>query len=250
MKDTYLLADIGNTTIDLALYDGVKIEKVKIPNQDQKKIEEQLSLWGEENIQNCVVSSVNQEGSENLIITLNQIGLPFEIITPKRMTDFANRNGYTITNTSYLGTDLFCDIIADDAAPQIIIDLGTVGKILYLDRDKIFHGCSIFPGIRRIPGMLEQSADMLDNYDLEKNPPLVSLKTEECISSGAINGIACLVSSMVQQIQKKYDAFDSKIFLTGGDSAFVQSLLEEYGLKDVIYDPDLSIRGLLRLLNL
>jgi type III pantothenate kinase len=250
MKETYLIADIGNTTIDLALYDGLGIEKVKITNQNQKQIEEQLTKWKGNNIQSCLISSVNKEGSENLILSLNQQEIPFEIITPKMMDDFANQYGYTITNTSYLGTDLFCDIIAKEEVPQIIIDLGTVGKILYLDRDKIFHGCAIFPDIRRIPQMLEQSTDLLENYGLSKNPPLVSLKTEECISSGAINGVACLVVSMVKQIKKKYDAFDSQIILTGGDSHYVSALLEDFGLEDVIYDPDLSIKGMIRLLNL
>ncbi len=250
MKETYLIADIGNTTIDLALYDGLGIEKVKISHQNQNQIKEQLIKWKEDNIQSCLISSVNQDGYKNLILCLNEQEIPFEDITPEKMAEFASDHGYTVTNTSYLGADLFCDIIASEEVPQIIIDLGTVGKILYLDRDKIFHGCSIFPGIKRIPEMMSLSTDLLDEYGLSKNPPLVSLKTEECVSSGAINGIACLIISMVKQIKKKYDAFDSQVILTGGDSHFVKDLLTEFGLEDVIYDPDLSMKGLIRLLNL
>ena len=249
MKNIYLLADIGNTCIDLASYDGKEITKTKFFNAEKDKVISYLQQFSEDEIVSCLISSVNKQGLNTLISCLEERRTPYRVLDSKMMTDFCLKHNYTITNTDYLGGDLFLDVIAPNTQPLIVIDLGTVGKILFLDKDRIFHGCSIFPNYLKFPEILNLSTDLLKDEQLISNPPLVSLKTKECISSGAINGISSLISGLVHEIKKTYDAADCKIILTGGNSKYIKDILPKYHLADFTYDEDLAIYGLIRLLE-
>lgn len=249
MKNIYLLADIGNTCIDIACYDGKEIIKTKFLNSEKDKVASYLKQFNEDELVSCLISSVNKQGLNTLISCLEERGTPYQVLDSKMMKDFCLKHNYTITNTDYLGGDLFLDVIAPNAYPLIVIDLGTVGKILFLDKDRIFYGCSIFPNYLKFPEILNLSTDLLKDEQLISKPPLVSLKTEECISSGAINGISSLISGLVSEIKKTYDANDCKIILTGGNAKYIKDFLPKFNLTDFTYDEDLAIYGLIRLLE-
>ncbi len=249
MKEKILLADIGNTSIDFAFYENEMlsgIKKIKIHEKDS--ILEFLSA-NLHDTKRCLISSVNQNGLSLLHEKIEKMEIPYEIIDSCFMDEYAKKYGYTIKNTAYLGSDLFLDIIARKEAPQIIVDLGTVGKILYLDEKKVFHGASIFPDIQMFMKMMNQGTDLLKETDLKENPPLVSLKTDECMSSGTIYGMASLVSGMTNRILEEYHLKNATIFLTGGYAVFIKDILKEFHMPDFQYVEDLCLEGMIRLIK-
>jgi type III pantothenate kinase len=249
MKNTYLLADIGNTSYDLAKYDGSIISTKKIFLSKKEELERYISSIKDE-IGFAMISSVNHNGLLDLVECLKKQEIPYEKISPYVMDDFCAEHGYKVDNTSYLGTDLFCDIIAVDDLPAIIIDLGTVGKILFIDENKVFHGASIFPDIEQFAKMMDMSTDLLEESALRENPPLVSLKTGECISSGAINGMSALVDGMVNRIMKEYpQSKPYHIYLTGGCSPMIEKTLKEHHLSSFIKAPNLCLYGIAKILE-
>lgn len=246
-----LFADIGNSTIDVLLTDFDSFVFKKIPIS-KKSVD--LSAFKKDmaNIKNAYVSSVNSDGLTTLknMLAAESPKADIKVIGKDDMVVFSEKNHYTVTNTDYLGTDLFCDIISKkNTAGEIIIDLGTASKILFIDQDSHFHGCQIFPGIATFPETLNSKAELLNDSTIIASPPLVSLKTEECISSGVINGTSSLIASMIEAIIKEYDCPECDIYITGGNADLITSTLPKFSSRKVKHDPYHVIKGLIRLVE-
>lgn len=247
MKKTYLLVDVGNTAIDLAVYNDEFKEIKKIYNHDIETLKKFISS-NCKTIDEVIISSVNKNGLNNLLQSL-PLNSKITIINPSIMKNYALKEGFSIPNTEYLGGDLFLDIIANDCGNQIIIDLGTVGKILFVDKDKIFHGCSIIPNHTSFSNTISSNTDQLNKIELIKNPPIISLKTEECISSGSLFGLIGMISYIVKRIEKDFNSFNPTITLTGGYSYEIKDILKDNLDFNFDYDPLFTLKGLVNLIK-
>lgn len=246
MNKQILLVDIGNTTFDFDLLNGDNhfYEKIKI-TEKEKLITYIKSI--KNNLSDVFISSVNKSGKETLTTILSTEKIKYTLITPSIMKEYALANKYNISNTDYLGCDLFCDVIAPNCDNCIIIDLGTVGKILLLDKNKDFKGASIFPDIEQFPKMMDASTDLLKNLSLNENPPTVSLKTDECISSGSILGMCALISGLIHRIENEYSLKNEPIYLTGGCSNYIEKFLPQFQINNLILDKHLCLKGIQRI---
>ena len=233
-----LFADIGNSSIDLLFHssDGETVFKA-----DWRKKKFPLRLF--DSVSQAYASSVNAEALALLKQALNQI--PLTLLSREEMKDYALKNGFFVDNIDILGSDLFCDFIArQKERGQIIIDLGTASKIMYISPERKLYGGMIFPSPLSFPKTLHADTDLLKNIDLKIAVPILSLNTDECISSGVTHGTAALISGTVKMIQKEYHDSTCDIFLTGGNRNLVAPLLEKYGLQNVILAENLVLEGL------
>lgn len=247
-NNTVLYADIGNSTIDFLLVNGngFSVEKVRTRSKDD--IFDYIGKM--EDIHEAYISSVNSSGLQSLKEALAHKFPHCRIffIDQKAMKEYASSHGIKVDNIDILGSDLFCDIVSEDnETGMIVVDLGTASKILYLDKNSCFKGCQIFPGLSSFSEILHAKTDLLKDSPIIINPPLVSLKTEECISSGVINGVSSLISGMVQAIKKEYDNKDAKVILTGGNSYLIKDTLKTWMKDDFIYDVYHTLKGLVRI---
>lgn len=222
-----LYADIGNTAIDIAFEERgeiLSLEKHAIGSDLKNALLPRLNQ-----IENAYISYVNRHGLDNLLNFLKKIN--YRVLSREKMIEYASKNGYTIDNMDILGSDLFCDIIAEeDPNSQIIVDLGTASKILYTSKEKIFYGSMIFPSPCNFPKALSATTDLLSDYPIQIRSPIISLNTEECISSGATNGIALLIKGAIDQIKEEYKDENPTIYLTGGNRVLVTDALIRYGV--------------------
>lgn len=242
MTYNHLLLDIGNTAIDILLSrDGFSLHG-KIPVTRMELLNDFIQKQFEEYPFDVLISSVNLKAGQRLKDQLLVHQIPFRFIDSEIMKDFSEKNHYDIPNVSFLGSDLFCDIIGvRNKTGLIVLDLGTATKVIYLDSQNQFHGSSIFPGIRLFPKALSLDTSLLEDYPLIKNPPIVSLQTEECLSSGAILGTAYAIKGMVEELLKKENGCD--IYLTGGNAFYVKDKLSIpfYEMKE---EPLLVLKGI------
>ena len=245
MKNNFLFADIGNTNIDFLFQKGEEYLPQKILSTKKEELIHYLDSL--DFVKECYISSVDRVACECLISCLKEKEIPYQVIDSNVIKEFAANNGYVIENADILGADLFCDALCRDTDKGlIVVDLGTANKILYLDSKKRLNGGCIFPGITFFPETLHMSTDLLGLYSLERAPKLVSLDTSECISSGAINGIAALIAGMVHQIKKEYECPDALVVLTGGNGYLIKDVLPRFGLEDFETDINAVHEGLAR----
>lgn len=247
-NNTVLYADIGNSTIDFLLVNGNSFSVEKVRTRSKDDIFDYIGKM--EDIHEAYISSVNSSGLQSLKEALAHKFPHCRIffIDQKAMKEYASSHGIKVDNIDILGSDLFCDIVSEDnETGMIVIDLGTASKILYLDKNFCFKGCQIFPGLSSFSEILHAKTDLLKDSPIIINPPLVSLKTEECISSGVINGVSSLISGMVQAIKKENDNKDAKVILTGGNSYLIKDTLKTWMKDDFIYDVYHTLKGLVRI---
>lgn len=248
MKNKHLLCDIGNTSFDFCFLDGKDSIYKKFRSDEEDKISLFIKEIHSEDLF-CLISSVNHKNLSFLLKILEENKIKNLVLSPALMKEYAIKHGYIISNTEYLGGDLYCDVIATKSSPSIIIDLGTVGKILFLDKNNLFRGAAIFPDIQQFPAIMDTSTDLLKGYGLKMRPPLVSLKTEECISSGAINGMCGLISGYISQLKKEYRLNEANIILTGGASFYIAETLKQYVKEEFKCIPYLCLDGLKKILD-
>lgn len=242
MNQQNIFLDIGNTAVDMKTEGNGEPTFEKYPLEQLERLKESILGKKKTGSLTCYISSVNLSATEELRSFLEKEDIPHHFIDSRIMEDYATKNHYRIDNLSYLGSDLFCDIIAkENRSGLIVIDLGTATKVLYLTKDNRFLGSSILPGIRLFPKALFHDTSLLDDYPLIPNPPLVSLKTDECISSGAILGTGYAIKGIVEELLK--EAPSSEIYLTGGNLDFVKNMLKFEGHK-VHVEPHLVIEGI------
>lgn len=243
-----LYADIGNSTIDFLSVNGSSFSVEKVRTRSKDDIFEYIEKA--EDIQEAYISSVNSSGLQSLkeALSCRFPSCKVRFIDQASMKEYASNHKIKVDNIDILGSDLFCDIIAEDnKTGMIVIDLGTASKILYLDKNSCFKGCQIFPGLSSFSEILHAKTDLLKDSPIIINPPLVSLKTEECISSGVINGVSSLISGMVDAIKKQYDNSEAKVILTGGNSYLIKDTLKNWMKDDFIYDVYHTLKGLVRI---
>lgn len=246
-----LFVDIGNTSTDLLFISKDHFSFHKIKDFDSLSLREYLkSIFACQPCHKMFVSSVNKNAWANLQSIAKSLNPDLEthLIASQDMFAYCQKTGLKVDNLDILGSDLFCDIISKkNQNGQIIIDLGTASKILFLDAKNYFHGCQIFPSLLSFPKILNDSTDLLGENALLENPPLVSLKTQECISSGAIHGVSALITSMIKAIKKEFCCPNCDIYLTGGNAKFILKSLREFSDEPIIYDEYHILKGLVRL---
>lgn len=236
--------DIGNSTADILLTDLKDYTFIK-------KKYDQLSFLSEIKLKKVYIASVNTTGTNKLLESINIEKKDINIISRDMMKDYSIRHDLKIDNLDILGTDLFLDIISkENKSGEIIIDLGTASKIMYISKEKVFYGAMIFPGLSSFPETLGAKAELLSNCIIDKTPPIISLKSELCISSGVINGASFIISSTVEEIIKEYKCDDADIYLTGGNAYLINDTLKKYLDHKIVFDELHVIKGLLRFFDI
>ncbi len=236
--DSILFCDVGNTAIDLLLKcaDGHRVDHFFPCEKDRMA----AFLKGLEGKSTAYVSSVSSKNLSALEEVLLFRGFSVVRLDKEQMRLSANREGLAIGNLDILGQDLFCDILAA-GKNSIVADFGTATKILAVDKEGLFLGGSILPGIPAFPKILFQETDLLPDFLLKgEDTPLLSLKTKECIASGAIHGTAFLIEGYLAELAKRKGLEGARILFTGGNFPYVEKALSKRG----DYIRELSLTGL------
>ena len=246
-KNKYLFCDIGNSYIDFVLTDFARSIRTRAKTGSVLDMTLDELLQNDEGHINAYISSVNAVGLKMLRDALDKRKVPTECLNQNEMKAFANKNEYQISNIDILGQDLFCDLIATkDKTFRIIVDIGTATKILVITEENLFLGGSILPGPYAFLKAIYNDTDIKGEGILQSDTPLLSLKTEECLSSGAIFGTAGAIINIIKLILQKYKAKKPFIYLTGGGSILIKEKLNGLSDNDFIYDQNLTIKGLAR----
>jgi len=114
---------------------------------------------------------------------------------------------------------------------RLIIDAGTCITYDFVDKNNIYHGGAISPGINlRLKSMHDYTAKLplINEYDKNEQIPFIGKDTISCMKTGAVIGSANEIESFIVKYKLKHK--DLTVFLTGGS----QIILERY-LKNEIF---------------
>lgn len=246
--------DIGNTTIYFGVIkEGIVKSTFRISTEKNKTCDEYVSK-----IKNILDENVNIKEIEGIIISSVVPEITLEIekaifkITGKESKIVKKDVTYNFKVASECLRDLGADLIADSTGaiakyklPIMIFDMGTATTCTVINKDGVFMGGMICPGLKTSVNALIGNASQLSNFTLGNPPKAVGTETPECINAGAIFGHSAMINGLRKKVeeetQEKYT-----VVITGGNSDYVIDYID----KDIIQDKNLIFYGLNELYNI
>lgn len=125
------------------------------------------------------------------------------------------------------------------AAPFVIFDMGTAISVSIVDQEKFFLGGAIMPGVGTMLQSLTVSTALLPFVKADVSGPVIGSNTSECISAGVVHAAVGFVERYKKLVVSMLGV-DTRVIVTGGNAG----IIENAGLSDIIYEPDLLLYGL------
>ena len=244
-----LTMDIGNTNINIGLFDGDDLAlSVRLATERQKTDDQYAMDFTNifvmhkidfNDINGVVISSVVPEITESVTSAIKKLtGKDALILSPGVKTGL----NILIDNPAQLGADLAAGAVgavAEYPLPAFVIDLGTATKICAIDKNRGFRGCMIAPGVQISLKALTDTSSLLPTISLEPPKKACGTNTVESMQSGVVLGTAAMIDGILDRFAEELGE-PASIIATGGLSYFVSPVCK----REITYDRHLILKGL------
>ena len=242
---SYLIIDIGNTNIVMAIFDGKSIKKKWRISSFLNRTKDEYILW--------LKYIVKQNSSFTDII----IGSVVPDITQEvkdALKDFFKIKPYVIAEDikvnfpteleipSEIGTDRIVNALCAwrlYQKPSVIIDFGTATTFDVVGKNGVYLGGVIAPGVNLSINALHSAAARLPRIAITKQERVIGKNTVSAMSSGIYWGYIGLIKNILSKIESELN-YKMLVLATGG----LSDLFINEVSKDIIVNKDLTIKGL------
>ncbi len=244
-----LAIDVGNTNIVFGGIENGKTNFLSRVNTDRNKTEDEYAVIFKTliEINGCKVSDFDGVIISSVVPQLNEVlkkagtlitGKNPLIIGPGIKTGLNIR----IDNPATLGSDLVVGAVAALAnykKPLIIIDMGTATTVVAIDKNGIYRGGIIAPGVKVAMESLTVNAAQLQSISLETPKKVIGTNTADCLRSGVVLGNAAMLDGLIDRMREELDG-EPTVIATGG----LSSKIIPNCRHKIIVDDDLLLKGL------
>lgn len=251
-----LAVDVGNTQTDFGLFcDGKLVGRRTLTTHQQLTADEAhmrtlevLSTFGdgwgkasrsfsrpEGGILSCVVPSLTDTWVQALTEVCSSRPL---VVGPGLKTGVRMR----YKDPAEVGPDRIADVVAAKATydvPVILVDFGTTTNIEVVDKDGVFVGGLIAPGLRLGANALSEAAARLPMIEIRAPRKVIGQTTRAAMQSGVVFGEVARIDGLLDAIAQEL-GYQPRVVLTGNDTATMASLL----CHEASEDSSLTLRGL------
>lgn len=245
-----LTVDIGNTNITMGIFEGEKLLFTSRLATDRKRTDDQyavelLSIFTLHNTEisgfsGAIISSVVPEVTSTMERAV-------KFVTGKKpiMLNSDIGSGLKIINKSVgqVGADIAAvsvAVIQKYPLPCFILDLGTATKIILIDENGVFIGCTISAGVGISLEALSSKTSQLPAVSLKAPSSSIGTNTVDCMKSGTVFGTAAMLDGLTKRMEKDFGREVKSTVATGGLSREIVKNCE----RNVIYDKNLILEGL------
>lgn len=244
-----LAIDIGNTNIVMGCIDGKKSMFVERLSTVRTKTELEYAI----DIKNVLdIYHIKKDELEGGIISsvvpqiTKIVKLAAEKIVKKDIlvVGAGIETGLEIRmdNPSQLGSDLIVDAVAgieEYPAPMIIFDMGTANTVSAINKEKVYLGGMIYPGVGVSLDSLTARASQLGGIGIEEPEHIIGKNTTECMKSGVIYSSAAAIDGIIDRMKEQLGE-DLTVIATGGLAKKIVPCCR----RTIILDDDLLLKGL------
>ena len=245
-----LAIEQGNTNTVFAVHDGTNWLSQWRSATDPSRTADEYGVWLSQFLQMreltlkdlhaCIISSVVPQS----IFHLRNLSRRYLHTEPLVIGENAVLGvEIRIDKPSEAGADRLVNAVGAHAAysgPLIVVDSGTATNFDVIAADGAFEGVVIAPGINLSMQALHQAAARLPRVAIQRPKCVIGRDTVTAMQSGVFWGYMALIEGMIDRIRGEYGA-EMTVVATGG----VASLFEGATDKIDIFDPDVTIRGML-----
>lgn len=230
----FLAIDIGNTEVKFGLfYNDRLVFKDSIPSGIALSLFERIK----ERPSNICIASVVPKITPLIEGKAKALGIePIFLSSDKIKT--------TIKNKETIGQDRIANVLgalSQYSPPIIIVDLGTAIVFDCLDRDGVYIGGCILPGIEISMSSLFERCALLPKIEIKKPKSCIGNDTKSAIQSGIFYGAIEQIGGMIKRIKGEMKENPLVIGTGGNISLFGQEIA---GID--IINPDLTLQGIRR----
>ncbi len=243
-----LVADIGNTTITVGVYDGENLLASWRLASDKKRSEDEYGvlllnflkhahLHGK--LAGAAISSVVLPLTERIKVAIEKY-LDVQALVINHKTNLGME--IAIDAPEEAGPDRLVNAFAAAklyAQPVIVVDFGTATTFDIVNDNK-FIGGMITAGIKIQADALSNFTSRLPNVKIEAPKEAIGKNTIDAMLSGLVHGHSCMIDGMVEACEKELGR-KATIVATGGYSPIISDNLKRP--FDVI-NPELTLEGL------
>jgi type III pantothenate kinase len=150
-----------------------------------------------------------------------------------------------IDNPAEAGADRLVNCIGayvKYGGPLIVVDSGTATNFDIIGEDGAFEGGVIAPGVNLSVEALHKAAARLPRVAIQKPAKVIGTDTVGNMQSGIYWGYVALIEGLIERIKAEYGR-PMKVIGTGGVASLFQGATDHID----IFDPDITVRGLLEI---
>ena len=242
-------ADIGNTNIVLAIFDGDQfVQSFRVFTDTRKTSDEYFVVFnalfresgiGHGDIDRAIISSVVPNLTRSVEKNLQRL---FHI-NPLIVSHDINTGLKRETIPPELGSDILCNLAyAHHVHPDrsvMVVDFGTALTLSAVDRDGNVLGCSIAPGLVTAVNALFGSTAQLPQVELKLPKTPMGRDSQESIRGGIMLGYAGLVDSIIRRTEEERGE-KLHVIATGGLSQTISPLIPRLDEVDSLH----TLKGL------
>ena len=233
--------DMGNTSTKIAFFEG---EKMQSHHMVENHLEEIIALVESHQPDRVLVSSVgNEELTHQVIEQISQL-CDVQLLSTKMKTSFSN--AYQSLDT--LGLVRFAAVAgAYHLYPNqnvLIIDAGTCLTLDFVDKEGVYQGGSILPGLQMRLQALHQLTNRLPLIESEWPEDFIGKNTKQSIQTGVLQGMVHELDGFIEQYRAEYGKVI--LILCGGDAHFFESRSK----NEIFAHPNLVLEGMNSILNI
>ena len=248
-----LAIDVGNTNTVFGLHDGESWVAQWRSATDSTKTADGYAVcltqlcrmdgipFGD--LDACIISSVVPQARFNF----RNLARRYLDIEPMFIGESSVELGVPIriSRPEQVGADRLVNAVGAHAQHEgalIVVDSGTATTFDIVGADGGFEGGIISPGINLSMRALHDAAASLPRIAIQRPPQVIGQDTVSAMQSGIFLGYLDLIDGLIRRIKAEYTE-PMTVIGTGG----VASLFEGESEEIDIYDPDVTIRGLLEI---
>lgn len=240
-----LTADIGNTSINLGLFDAdALIEEFRLASDKDLSQEEYevllKTLYKSYKIDGCIIASVVDELNKKFKASVDNV---FKIKSIMLTNESNTGVKLSLDNPKEAGADRIANAAGAFMLynrPCIVIDFGTATSFDIINEKGEFLGGVIAPGLNLQMKVLNKFTSKLPKIDVAVSNKAIGNNTHDAILSGVIRGSASMIDGLVEQCEKELGS-KATLVATGGYSGLIQNYLKRP--FDFI-NPTLTLEGL------
>ena len=233
-----LIIDIGNTAVKTALFEDKQL--ISSASFDNCTLLNTLGFVAKYTISSAIISSVKVLNDE-----VEKVIKHFDALFLNENTPLPIEIDYKSPNT--LGRDRIAAVVgASVLFPKqdvLVFDAGTCLTIDFINKEKVYKGGRISPGIMMRYSALHQFTNNLPLCEFSERSMLMGQDTESSIISGVQQGILAEVSEIINVYKKENK--QTIIAVTGGDCFFFEKELK----SSIFANPFLVMEGLNEILD-
>lgn len=228
--------DIGNSSIKVGQFQSNQL----IEDSIFHSIEDSIAYVNQKNPKRMIICSV-AENEERLLKEFQHI----DKIILTASTPIPFENHYETKNT--LGVDRIAALAgAESLNPgknNLVIDMGSCITYDFLDKNNLYHGGSISPGVDlRFRSMHDytKKLPLISSYD---DWSFIGKSTKQAMISGVLNGVIAELDGIISRYQSKWP--DLEVIMCGRAANSFESKLK----ATIFASPKLVLIGLNRILE-